>query len=531
VIRFAHLLDRLSFEHSKNAKLRLLAEYFRTTPDPDRGFALAALTGGLAFRHAKPSHVRALVSEKVDPVLFDLSLDYVGDLAETVALIWPARELREDLGAAPRLSEIVVALESSPPARIVPLLEGWLDNLDASGRWALIKLIAGALRVGASRRLAEAALAEYGGQSAALIEEVSHSQAPPYEALFAWLDKKMPRPAASASAFTPVMLAQALDARELDGLDPKAYRAEWKWDGIRVQIVGAPSGTRLYARSGDEVTKSFPELAALYQFDAVLDGELLIVKDGVVAPFADLQRRLHRKTVSPALARELPVAVRLYDILFEDGEDTRPLPFDERRRRLEAWYARAPRPRLDLSPLIPFERWEDLALARASNRAAGIEGIMIKRKDSSYVSGRPKGPWFKWKRDPFAVDAVLMYAQRGHGKRSSYYSDYTFGVWKDGELVPVGKAYFGFTDAELAELDRWIRGHTIGRFGPVREVEKALVLEVAFEGLQRSNRHKSGLAMRFPRIARIRWDKPAAEADPIESLLRLIEDRDGATQE
>jgi DNA ligase-1 len=270
------------------------------------------------------------------------------------------------------------------------------------------------------------------------------------------------------------------------------------------------------------MTGAMPDLMDFCPTDAVLDGELLVIRDGVVAPFADLQKRLNRKTVSAELVRIMPVGVRLYDFLAEGDEDLRLLPFAERRHRLEAWYARQARPRFDVSAMVPFTTWDELATQRKANTTIGVEGLMLKRWDSAYVAGRPTGPWWKWKRDPHTADAVLMYAQRGHGKRSSYYSDYTFGVWNGDELVPVGKAYFGFTDEELRQLDRWVREHTTNRFGPVREVEPGLVLEVAFEGLQRSTRHKAGLAMRFPRISRIRWDKPYGEADRLETLEKLL---------
>ncbi len=289
---------------------------------------------------------------------------------------------------------------------------------------------------------------------------------------------------------------------------------------------------RVYSRSGDDISVAFPEVVEAMTFDAVVDGELLIRRDGVDKPFGDLQPRLGRKRVSAKMLRAQPAHVRLYDILFEAGKDLRGLSFDARRRRLEQWYARAPRPRLDLSPLIPFATWDELAERRGAARSAGIEGVMLKRGNSAYTAGRPKGPWFKWKRDPLVADAVLMYAQRGHGKRSSFYSDYTFGCWREAagggdELVPVGKAHFGFTDAELRELDRWVRAHTAQRFGPVREVTPGLVVEVAFDAVQLSTRHKSGLAMRFPRIARIRWDKPVEEADRVETLRELVEDGTG----
>jgi DNA ligase-1 len=261
-------------------------------------------------------------------------------------------------------------------------------------------------------------------------------------------------------------------------------------------------------------------------FHAVLDGELLVLRDGAAAPFADLQQRLNRKTVTGKMMERFPAGVRLYDLLFDGTEDLRGLPFDQRRHRLEAWLAREHPARMDLSPLIRFSSLAELMVLRDGARAASIEGLMLKRGDSAYLPGRVKGQWWKWKRDPLTVDAVLMYAQRGHGKRSSFYSDYTFGVWRGEELVPVGKAYFGFTDQELAFLDRWIRNHTTARFGPVREVEKSMVLEVAFDAVQLSNRHKSGVAMRFPRLARIRTGKRAAEADRLETLMALIENRE-----
>src|SRR5579863_4193938 len=246
------------------------------------------------------------------------------------------------------------------------------------------------------------------------------------------------------------------------------------------------------------------------------------MRGGGVAPFNDLQQRLNRKSPNPAMLRDYPAAVRLYDLLREGGEDLRDLPFVDRRQRLEAWYDAAPRDRLDLSPLIAFASWDELRALRDGARAQGIEGIMLKRADSLYVAGRPKGPWCKWKRGALTIDAVLMYAQRGHGKRSSFYSDYTFGAWSGDRLVPVGKAYSGFTDEELRRLDKWVRDNTVSRYGPVREVAPGLVLEIAFDSVHRSTRHKSGVAMRFPRVHRIRWDKPFSEADTLENLERLV---------
>ena len=521
--RFAQLLDGLALRRQRNVKLRLLVDHFANTPDPARGYALAALTGGLSFARAKPRLVRTLVVERVDPVLFALSYDYVGDLAETVSLIWPAET--EPAGPAPSVADVIAGLESAGKTELPGRLAGWLDALDASGRFALIKLITGGLRVGVSARLAKTALAQFGAVEVAEVEELWHALSPPYEDLFAWLERRGDKPSPDlAVTFRPVMLAQPLADSDRAKLDPADFLAEWKWDGARVQLAADGAQVKLYSRSGDDISAAFPEIVEAARFRATVDGELLVIRDGRVAPFGDLQRRLNRKRVDRKLIEAQPCAVRLYDLLFEEGEDLRALPFRDRRRRLEGWHRRVAPARLDLSALLSFADWDTLAGLRAGQAPPGVEGVMVKRAASPYLAGRPKDAWFKWKRDPHLVDAVLMYAQRGHGKRSSYFSDYTFGVWRDDALVPVGKAYFGFTDAELRALDSWIRGHTTDRFGPVREVEKALVLEVAFEGLQRSSRHKSGLAMRFPRVHRIRWDKPAAEADQLASLEALLAD-------
>ncbi|WP_034994560.1 cisplatin damage response ATP-dependent DNA ligase [Beijerinckia mobilis] len=560
---FTLLLDRLSYEHGRNAKLRILCDFFAHVPDPERGYALAALTGALQFKQAKPGLLRALIATRVDPVLFDLSYDFVGDLSETIALLWPAppSDTRPGSNHPPLLlSEVIHGLSGGKldlPGRIA----AWLDALDETGRWALLKLVTGALRIGVSARLAKTALADYGGRQVDEIETVWHGLAPPYLDLFAWLEGREGRPDAKDPApFHPAMLAHAIEGQDFTVLKPEDFRAEWKWDGIRIQVVIGQDDhgarvTRLYTRTGEEIAHTFPDLCAaldLIPCDRfALDGELLILRAGRVQPFSVLQQRLNRKVVSAKLLIDFPAHIRAYDLLSEAGEDLRPLPFQERRTRLETFVSKAQSDRLDLSPEIPFTTFEDLAAARANPASHGagedaeaIEGVMLKQEQSIYVPGRPKGLWYKWKRDPFTIDAVLMYAQRGHGKRSSLYSDYTFGVWRgdpqaregEAQLVPVGKAYFGFTDEELRQLDHYVRAHTVNRYGPVRVIDhgrdeegavKGLVLEIAFEGLNRSSRHKSGLAMRFPRISRIRWDKPAAEADRIEALEGLLRGKVG----
>jgi ATP-dependent DNA ligase len=565
--RFAELLDRLAYEPGRNNKLRMMTDYFRGTPDPERGFALAALTGALSFQHAKPSMIRGLIAERVDPVLFELSYDYVGDLSETVALMWKSRMQAGGSSAArdapsagcaqePRsadgedqrgellLSSVVTALSSLGKAELPGQLARWLDQLDETGRWALLKLVTGELRIGVSARLAKTAAAALGAKDLQEVELIWPGMRPPYFELFAWLEGRGDKPASRDPApFRPPMLAHALEDGDLAGLDPKDFLGEWKWDGIRVQAVAGRGEDgrmigRLYSRTGDDISASFPDLVNALRLPGAIDGELLIMRGGRVQSFNVLQQRLNRKTVSAKLLAEFPAHLRAYDLLVDGEEDLRERPFAERRARLEQFVARLDEARVDLSLLVRFVTWDDLIAARQSPAAAGagadadaVEGIMLKRRDAPYIPGRARGPWWKWKRDPFIVDAVLIYAQRGHGKRSSYYSDYTFGVWTRAEevdvLVPVGKAYFGFTDEELVQIDRFVRRNTVQRFGPVREVvheaDHGLVLEVAFEGLQRSTRHKSGLAMRFPRINRLRWDKRPAEADRLETLERMLE--------
>ncbi|WP_206453181.1 cisplatin damage response ATP-dependent DNA ligase [Aurantimonas marina] len=553
--RFAELLDRLVLTPSRNGKLKLMVDFFGAEPDPERGYALAAITGDLDIKSVKPAMLRELMASRMDSVLFRYSYDYVGDLAETIALVWPSPHDGEHRSAAPppTLTDVVAALDRASRKEGPALVEAWLDRLDSSGRYALLKLATGGLRVGVSSRLAKQALADFGGKAIAEIEELWHGLGPPYEPLFGWLEGRAEKPVSAAAApFRPVMLSQALAEPDYERIDPQSYAAEWKWDGIRVQATAERGIRRLYSRTGDDISSAFPDLLDFMTYEGSLDGELLVAtpKDGrsgppdvaeprgpphdniVVGTFSDLQQRLNRKTVSAAVLKRYPVFLRAYDLLHDGSTDLRGLAFAERRERLEPFLARLEPSRFDLSPFVPFQRFEDLEGLRATPPHPVIEGLMLKRWDSPYVPGRPKGPWFKWKQDPYLVDAVLMYAQRGHGKRSSFYSDYTFGVWTGPmdapELVPVGKAYFGFTDAELKQLDKYVRDNTVERFGPVRSVraepDHGLVIEVAFEGLARSSRHKSGVAMRFPRVSRLRWDKPAFEADRLETLQAMLPD-------
>jgi DNA ligase-1 len=529
---FSQLLDDLVYTRSRNTKLKLIGDYLKETPDPDRGYGLAVLTGTLDIPHVKPAAIRGLVEERIDPVLFYMSRDYVGDTAETISLLWPKRSggPPEVDDATIRISEAFDRLRSASKMDAPHVLANMLDHLDASGRFALLKLALGELRVGINARLAKQSLAQAFGLEVEAVEEVWHGLRPPFTQLFDWAEGRAEQPVASnLPVFRPFMLAHPLEKTRVS-LDD--YAAEWKWDGIRVQLVHAGGDTRLYSRTGDDISASFPDIAEAFHTPGVLDGELLVrgsdqgvadVHGGAAASFNALQQRLGRKNVSQKMLSAYPAFVRLYDVLFEGDRDLRDLVWEQRRKRLENFAAQLDPERFDVSQLIEAESFEQLEDLRLNARDVSIEGIMLKRRDSPYVAGRRTGLWYKWKRDPLTADCVLMYAQRGSGKRSSYYSDYTFGCWTvEGELLPVGKAYFGFTDEELKWLDRWIRGHTIQRFGPVREVEKSLVLEVAFDSVHKSSRHKSGLAMRFPRISRIRIDKPAAEADGVATLLSLV---------
>jgi DNA ligase 1 len=521
--KFAQLLELLALTPSRNRKIEALTQYFASTPDPDRGYALAILTGALTFKNVKPAVLRDVVAAEVDPYLFGLSYDYVGDLGETIALIWPHHGQQQDL---PSLSELIELFNTTSKSELPKLIASLLTRAAINERWALVKLATGALRIGLSARLAKTALANMSGKDLQELEEIWHGLEMPYTALFAWLDDKGERPDIDhASRFHPMMLSNPIDeVKDLAVLNPADFSAEWKWDGIRVQLILGTGKVSLFSRTGDDIAGAFPDLVDNVFGEAVLDGELLVGHNFEPALFNDLQQRLNRKVATPKLMEEFPAFVRVYDILFDGNEDIRTLPWTERRRHLEAWFAKTPQTRLDLSEVLGFSDWEGLAEMRRRGAAEhGHEGVMVKLKSSPYVPGRPKGLWFKWKRDPNVVDAILMYAQRGHGKRSSFYSDYTFGVWKGNEIVPIGKAYFGFTDEELKQLDKWVRNNTIQAFGPVREVKKELVFEVAFDSAQESTRHKSGVALRFPRINRIRWDKPAREADELPTLEKMLD--------
>src|SRR6478735_7054221 len=423
---FSQLLDDLVYTRSRNAKLRLIGEYLKETPDPDRGLALAAMTGTLDIKAVKPAQVRAMAEDRIDPVLLSMSRDYVGDMAETLSLLWPKGVGEGEQCAEPtdlddgtvRLSDAVERLQQSTRVDSPAVLARMLDHLDVSGRFAIIKLATGALRVGISARLAKQAFADAFGLDVEAVEEVWHGLKPPYLELFDWAEGRSDQPSAKdMPLFRPFMLAQPLDDLRVSLGD---FAAEWKWDGIRVQISHAGGETRLYSRTGDDISHSFPEIAEAFATRGVVDGELLVrgagqgaeEHGGAAASFNALQQRLGRKNVSKKMLGEYPAFVRLYDILFDGHEDLRALPWSERRMRLERFVGELDPDRFDLSNLIETPDFEALEEMRLSARDAAIEGMMLKRRDSPYTSGRKAGLWYKGKRDPLTADCILMYAQR-----------------------------------------------------------------------------------------------------------------------
>lgn len=469
--------------------------------------------------------------ERMDPYLFDLSRHYVGELSETVALAWPQSKDAVRLNRLPDLHEVIQEFQQRSKTGIREYLIILLDNMTPAERWALLKLGTRGLRIGMSARTVKRTLANMKDVDIAVIEELWHGLEPPYLDLFEWIDGKAEMPDISqVLTYSPVMLAHPIEDKDFARITADTHQAEWKWDGIRVQVAGLNGEAKIFSRTGDDISHSFSDLKDAVDFEAILDGELLVRTNDKIGSFNDLQQRLGRKKPTKKLMDEYPAHVIAYDILSLNGENLRKFPLSERRKILKFFIEKQDSTRFSLSKLLDFETQEDLAKLREA--AAGtkglIEGVMIKQKSSPYISGRPKHRWYKWKREPFLLDAVLMYAQRGTGKRSSYYSDYTFGLWgpdpktSEDSLLPIGKAYFGFTDEELKDLDKWVRNHKLARFGPVQEVEKELVFEVAFDSAQISKRHKSGFALRFPRISRIRWDKPAHEADRIDALARIV---------
>lgn len=519
--RFARLAESLAFMASDAGKRRLIADYMATTPGPARGWGMAVLLGAVPVRCARPAVLRTLAARRTDPALFALSHGFVGDVAETLALMWPDPPPRAN-SLPPSMDEVVPALLSVGRTGVEDLLEGWLDTLDATGRYTLLKLAAGSLKLDITPRLVVLALAAWGGVDVHAVEECRHGLTPPYEPLFAWLERRGPRPAAGAGpVFRPFMPAAPLDGGALDALDPARWAAEWQWDGLRVQLVAAGGGRAIYGRDGADLTAAFPDVVETLDRDGAVEGEILAAAaEGppfTPAPAALLGPRLKRT----ARGRAVPVFVRLFDMLADDGEDLRPMPLSVRRARLERWAAARSLPWADLSPLLPLTEARRL---HAGMAGPGVRGMMLKRWDAPYDPAGAGGAWLAWKRATRSVRAVLMYAQRAGGPGGGGYESYTAGVWRDGALVPLGKAAAALPADERRELDRWITAATTNRFGPVREVAPGLVVTVEFDGITRSGRTKCGLSLRGPRITSVLWTTPAEDAAPLTAVAALTEE-------
>ena len=512
LIKFSILLKQLIFCTSNKEKTKVIKDYLNTVSIEEAGYTIAALTNNLKFKNIKANKVKQIIKSKVDSNLFDLSYDYVGDLADTISLIWNRN--RKTLNKKNSFLEIVNILNSKD-LDLEKFIKNFLDNNNLDERWAFIKLLLGGFRVGVSATFIKNTLAEYGCKNKDEIEKIWNGLTPPYINLLKWLKGKGPYPKINLNeTFHTMMLASSFDKKkDANKIRPENYIAEYKWDGIRIQILCENNVTKLYSRTGENISKSFPDVSLDSRELVVLDGELLAGKNFIPLSFGELQKRINKKNPSKKLQNETPVFVRLYDILFFKGKDIRNENLMVRKKKLENFYSEHLfKKNFDISEIITFSNFKELEkVYKSLYKSKFKEGLMVKNKLSLYVSGRKQNLWLKWKRAPKYIDAILMYAQRGHGKRSSFYSDFTFGVFDNNEIVPIAKAYSGYTDNELINLDKFVRENTIASYGPVKEVNKKLVVELAFDSMQKSNRHKSGIALRFPRFHRIRWDKPANE--------------------
>jgi DNA ligase 1 len=525
VKRFAQLYAELDGTNSTNAKLAALERYFREAPPDDAAWAVYFLTGNKP-RQVVPSRRMYDLAAEVSGTpgwLMDECYEAVGDLAETVAHILPPATEPTDAPLRVWVEERLLPLrDASDEARAEGLKRAW-SELDGTARLVWNKLITGEFRIGASARSVTRALAAISGIDPAVIAHRLAGAWRPSPASFQALVSADGEQGAASRPY-PLFLAYAFEGDPATLGDIREWQIEWKWDGIRGQLIRRAAQVYLWSRGDDLINDSFPELVeagASLPPGTALDGEIVVWEDGRAAPFNALQQRLGRKTPGKALMAKAPATLIAYDLLELHGEDMRARPLVERRDALGALLANAP-PSIRLSPVVEAPDWEALARTRAASRERGVEGLMLKRRDAPYGVGRIRGPWWKWKIEPYTVDAVLMYAQRGHGRRASLYTDYTFGVWDQGALVPFAKAYSGLTDAEIRKVDAYVREHTLEKFGPVRVVSPDIVCELAFEGIQRSTRHKSGIAVRFPRIARLRLDKKPAEADSLETIRALL---------
>lgn len=524
--RFAELFTRIDQTTKTNVKVAALADYFRDAPGDDALWTIALLSHKRPRRTVTTTMLREWAAEAagIPSWLFDEAYPIVGDLAETIALVLPPAEQESDTSLSDWIAMIQQLRAVDDQEKKQRVLEAW-RSLGHAERFLFNKLITGGFRIGVSQKLMTRALSQSTGISESILAHRLMGDWAPEDTCFDELVLS-DDPTENLSRPYPFYLAYALEG-ELEELGPPdAWIAERKWDGIRGQAIVRGGELFVWSRGEELVTDRFPEFGALKDFlpdGTVLDGEILTWRDEKPLAFQTLQTRIGRKTVSKKLLADAPVVLKAYDLLERAGEDIRDRPFIERRGALENLVSNNDAGGvLLLSPTVPFKVWDDLFDERDASRSHGSEGLMLKRKDSPYLAGRKKGDWWKWKVDPFTVDAVMIYAQSGHGRRANLFTDLTFAVWREGELVPFTKAYSGLTDAEFNELTRWVRRNTVERFGPVRSVTPKHVFEIAFEGIQESARHKSGIALRFPRIHRWRRDKPIEEANTLDDLRALL---------
>ena len=533
---FAQLFLSLDETNKTNEKVRVLKDYFISVPDSDKMHMLALFTGRRPKRQINSSLMRnwAIEASGIPIWLFEESYQVVGDLAETMSLLMPQNNSGSNKTLTEWIAEINALAVKNEEEKKVWLMESWA-MLDQQERFVFNKIMTGGFRVGVSQNLVIKALADVTGLDAATLTHRLMGSWTPQTYHYKQLieekgsDDDVSRPYPFFLAY-PIQETseQQRSVEELQNTlgNAEDWQAEWKWDGIRAQLIKRDGKIFIWSRGEDLATEKFPELHPFLNAlpdGTVLDGEILSFREGLPLPFNNLQTRIGRKNLSKKILQESPVAVIAYDCLEYQGEDIRPKMQSERRKLLEKLHAEAPNSEFfRLSPLVSFEDWKELAAKRDESRAMMAEGIMLKRKSASYQVGRRRGDWWKWKIDPLSVDAVMIYAQKGHGRRADLYTDYTFAVWDGDKLVPFAKAYSGLTDQEINKVDNFIKRNTIEKFGPVRTVKPELVFEIGFEGINRSPRHKSGIALRFPRILRWRLDKPKEEADTLETLKALL---------
>ena len=523
MINFSNLLDNLLLNNSKKKKVEILTKYFESESLINKKWALSILDNSFSSNLIKVNDVKKMIKNKVEDDMFLYSYDYVGDLAETFSLLWPKNNVKKKKISLNFFMESLSGCRDKQ--KLIRFLETYFNHSTSDEIYTMIKILTGGLRVGVSTQLLKESLSKIGIKSKNEIEEKWFGFKFPYTGFFEWLNgADLPPNFNTKDLFHSFMLSNPLDEKLINEISIKDYTCEYKWDGIRAQLILSKSG-KIYSRNGDDITMSFPELRITKEKFSVLDGELVIKKDNNILSFNQLQKRIGRKKLDKKTLENLPAHFIAYDILFLKDLDLRKFSFQKRRLLLEKYITELDHSNVSISSLINFGCWDEIKSIREKSLSNHIEGVMLKNKNSLYLSGRPSHCWYKWKRNPFLEDLIIMYAKRGHGKRSSFYSDFTFGCWTDKRrerLVPIGKAYSGFTNDELKRLDKWVRNNTAEKFGPVRSLKANLVVEIAFDNLNFSNRHKSGIALRFPRFNRIRWDKPVEDVCVLDDIKKLI---------